>query len=579
MAWLMSATADGFQPAALAQTIGGGLLLGATALLARLTGLSRGASFGAALLVLGLPNVVPQFTSAYTDLFTGGILAAGFALWLSALQRGRGSWLGGLAAGLAIGSKGTTAYIAPGLALVVGWLAWRHKASARAWWPTLVSAVLAVLVFAAPAAWRNLRAFGSPVGPKDFVELHHGITPGWRDSLQKLRLNLGSALAQLCEPNSQPPWAQAAARAAGEAIIRRMPTSDPFAFGEINRRENLEKVYGVTAPDADVASTGALLPCLGVAALVVAITRRKSADAQLILGWCVIVGVFVGFMHWRVQWNPYLYRFVTLAAPWMAVLAAWVLARLPPRLGLVGWTVVGATTACGFIGGTFNTHQAGWPAVTSPLESTGYYVYQQWRGWSQRLEPAGPLRPCLPVNAPLAAFYRTANEAAIESGKLSAHNEPTAQAAVRSAGAGWLIVPAAKWIGREGEVVAKTTLFRGDEQSAFSLAAYRALQPGEQAPPVLYRNRSTDTANGVRREMLVRTWSEAPLRIELINFGSAPREFEARSPMGAQKGRLGPGERRQIELRVPANFPTLITIDSDRPAEDRYGRLEAMLAP
>lgn len=59
MAWLLGAHSSSFQWAPLAQTFGGGLLLGATAGLARRAGLSRVASLGAAALLFGMANVAP----------------------------------------------------------------------------------------------------------------------------------------------------------------------------------------------------------------------------------------------------------------------------------------------------------------------------------------------------------------------------------------------------------------------------------------------------------------------------------------------------------------------------------------
>lgn len=91
MAWLAGAHRTGFAWVALAQTLGGGLLLVAMAGLARCTGLGRAAALGAAGLLLGMANVGPQFSAAYTDLFTAGIFAAAFYLWLIALQRDQGS--------------------------------------------------------------------------------------------------------------------------------------------------------------------------------------------------------------------------------------------------------------------------------------------------------------------------------------------------------------------------------------------------------------------------------------------------------------------------------------------------------
>jgi hypothetical protein len=82
MAWLAGTHRTGFAWVALAQTFGGGLLLVATAGLARCTGLGRAAALGAAGLLVGMANVVPQFTAAYTDLFTAGVFAAAFYIWL-----------------------------------------------------------------------------------------------------------------------------------------------------------------------------------------------------------------------------------------------------------------------------------------------------------------------------------------------------------------------------------------------------------------------------------------------------------------------------------------------------------------
>lgn len=562
MAWLLTASPAGFQPAALAQTIGGGLMLAATVGLARLTGLSRATSCGAALLALGLPNVAPQFTAAYTDLFTTGMLAAGLCLWLGALRRGLGSVFGGLGAALALGSKGTTAYIAPGLAFVVLWLAWRHRAPGRAWGRTLIAAAAGALILAGPSTARNLQAFGGPAGPRDFIVWHHGETSGLRASLEKLHLNLAATLAQLFEPNSQPPWAQAASRAIGESIARGLPTSDPFTFDEMDRRANLKKVFAIAAPDADVTSTGLTLPLLGVAALIVALRRRRQADAQLVLAWTLIVAAFFVVLHARILWHPYLYRFVVLVVPWMAVIAAWWLAGLRGFSRVIAWIVVGAGTAHGLIAGSFLTYQSGWPAATAAGQSLGYHVFHHWRAWSRTLEPsAGPLRPHLPRNQPLAAFLRRADAQLIGPGRLSRLASTQAEQCV-APGTGWLIVPAARFVGREGQVVARTWLLDGDEQNIFSLAAYRALRPGEQPPPVLYRNRVARPDGGrARRELLVRTWDDAPLRIELLNPAAEARDFELRSPLGTVAGKIEPRQRHPIEVRVPAHFPALLTLE------------------
>lgn len=565
MAWLLTIMPAGFKAAAVAQALGGILALGATMGLARLTGLGRCAAMGAAGLFLGLANVAPQFTSAYTDLFTAGVLASSFYLWLAALQRGEGSWLGGAGAGLALGAKGTVVYFAPGLLLVVGWLAWRHRAGRPAWTHTLLGGFLAAAVFVLPVLVRNARAYGGMLGPEDFVVWHHGKTPDLRGSEEKLRLNLTTSFAQLCEPNSQPPWWRSATRAMGAAVIRRLPEQDPYAFDDLNRRANLEKIYAVAAPDADVASTGVLLPGLGLVAVIAAWRRRKSPDGERALVWAAGVTAFVLFMHWRVQWHPYLFRFVVLVAPWLAVLVAWWLGTLPRFLRVAAWTVVAAASVHGFGAALFDTYQSGWPAVTRPAQSVGFHLYQNWRNWSAGLDrPAEPLRPALPMNLPLAAFYRQQSLRPVAPLRLSTLTAERAVDAVH-AGEGWLIVPAAKFTGREGPVMGRTWLYEGDGHHAFSLAAYRTLGAGEQPVPLLYRNRLVGTDTALRRELLVRTWGSEPVQLELINRGGTATQFTLGTPLGGTTEMLPPGARRRLEVPLPADIVSLITVEYPKP--------------
>jgi len=581
MAWLLTILPGGFKAAAVAQALGGILALGATVGLARLTGLGRCAALGAAGLLLGLANVAPQFTSAYTDLFTTGVLSAAFYLWLAALQRGEGSWLGGMGAGLALGAKGTVVYFAPGLLLAVGWLAWRHRAGRAAWTKALLGGGLAATVFVLPVLVRNAQAYGGVLGPEEFVTWHHGKTPGLRGSEEKLRLNLTASFAQLGEPNSQPPWWRAAVRSVGAAVIPHLPERDPYAFDDLNRRANLEKIYAVVAPDADVASTGVLLPVLALAATVAAWRRRQSADGALALVWAGAITAFVLFMHWRVQWHPYLFRFLVLVTPWLAVLVAWWLETLPRLPRVVVWTVVAATSVHGLGAALFDTYQSGWPAVTRPAQSVGFHLYQHWRNWSARLDhPAEPLRPALPMNLPLAAFYRQEPLRRVVPLRLSGLTAARAEEAVRTEG-GWLIVPAAKFIGREGSVMGRTWLYEGDEQHAFSLAAYRALRDGERPSPLLYRNRLAGSEASPRLELLVRTWGSEPVQLELANPGGAACQFTLRTPLGKTTDVLPPGARRQLAVSLPADMVSLVTVDFSPSAAEGVApaTLEARLVP
>jgi 4-amino-4-deoxy-L-arabinose transferase-like glycosyltransferase len=565
MAWLIGAKAEGFGAAAVGQWLGGLLALGATYTLARMMEVRRAAAIGAALLLLGLPNVAPQFTAAYTDLFTTGVLAAAFTLWLAALQRGEASWVAGAGVALALASKGTVVYFSAGLLPVVGWLAWRYRHGWSAWKRTLAGGALGVAVFLAPSLWRNFQTYGSPEGPPEFVTWHHGQTPGWAGSVEKVRLNLTSALVQLAEPNSQPPWWRQPVAAVGESLLRTLPEKDPFAFDEINRRANLQKIYAVAAPDADISSTGVLLPILGLLAAGAALLTRAGQRRELAMAWAVVIGGFVLFMAWRLQWHPYQFRFLVLATPWLAVLVVWWLDQRarPIRVGL--WAILSAVTAYGFGAALLGTYQSGWPAYGRPLQSQGAYVFQQWREWSEHLDrPEIRLRPALPMNLPLAAFYRQPGERQVSPVSLTRLGSAPLEELVRDT-EGWLIVPADRYPGKEGAVMGRTWLFDGDEKNAFSVAAYRSLQKGEKARPMIYRNRLIEAGATGRREMLVRTWEAEPLTLEVFNPGQNQCAFRLGVPSGVMTYEIGAGKSLWLEVVLPADQVSLIWLDWPNP--------------
>lgn len=476
MAWLLGAHGAGFQGAALAQTFGGGLLLGATAGLARFTGLSRAASLGAAALLFGMANVVPQFTAAYTDLFTAGVFATAFYLWLAALRRGQGSLLGGAGVALAIGSKGTLFYLAPGALLWVLWCGWRYRAPWRSWGMTATAGLLAALMLVGPGLWRNAQTYGSLLGPAESVRQQHGASFSLFEHSEKLRLNLRTTLAQLFEPNAQPFGARAASQRLAESLAAALPAADKFTFDGLDRRANVQKVLRLIAPDADVASCGVLSLTLVAAGFLGALRNRRRAGADAVLVWSGGVGLFVLCLYALLQWHPYSFRFWLLVAPWMAVLAAWGLETLPGLARKFSWVFVGVCSATVFWTATTTTHQAGWAAIARPERALGFTVFSQVRQWARSLEgPNTSLHLALPVNQPLAAFVRTGGGRRVELRRQSAL-PATAEAAVQAID-GWLVVPARQFSEREGRVEKRVWHFFGDESSPFSLAAYRRLQP------------------------------------------------------------------------------------------------------
>ncbi len=429
---------------------------------------------------------LPQFTSAYTDLFTTGVLAATVTAsgWQRS-KRGAGSWLGGAAAGLALGAKGTVVYFAPGLMLATAWLAWRHRAGLGAWARTLGGGILTVTVFVAPLLVRNQQAYGGLFGPREFVVLHPGVTPGIRESEEKLRLNLTSSFAQLCEPSSQPPWWRGPVRQVGEFAIgttvadwgiplylsRPQPaggTKKIYAHRRARCRRGLHR-RAVARPCPRCDSGGVASPAHA--------RRGAGAGVERSCWRCSSL-----FLHWRLRWHPYLFRFLVLGAPRLAVLVVWWLQALPRRLAVLAGIITGATTLHGFVAGMTNTYQSGWPATMQPGQSTGYYVCTtSCARWARTLDrPQEPVHPLLDVNAPLAAFYRQQPVRRVMPGKLSALKGQRAEDVVHS-GEGWFILPVAECIGREGRALGRTWLFDGDPSHPYSVAAWRALQPGRVA--------------------------------------------------------------------------------------------------
>ena len=322
-------------------------------------------------------------------------------------------------------------------------------------------------------------------------------------------------------------------------------------------------------PDADVTSFGIVAAVLFLAGGVMAAVRFREPAAQLILVWTGGVLAFGLFFNAIQQWQGYGFRFYVLAAPWMAVVGVWAMAQLGRgwRIAVGGAVAVAAMSSAWFV--LMNTHQIGWRAIVHPARSRGYFVYQNWRDWSQSL-PAGPraLTVALPVNLPLAAFFRQP-----EGRRVVLAPEPPATIATASEFVSpdysWSVVPAARFLGREGDVAVRTWLFKGEETSPFSLAAYRRLRPGETAAPVLYRHRVTADAREVAHDLLVKTGGAPAVRFSLRNPSQTLRTFLVLTPLGRSGGQVAAGTSVIVEVAL-----TVATVSEVRIVFTPAGRNE-----
>ncbi len=551
-AWLLGASREGFSLVALTQAAGGVLAFGATCGLARASGLSRTGALLAGALLLGMANVVAQFSSVQTDLFTAGLFAAGFHLWFVAWRRGEVSVVGLGGVGLALGAKGTIFYLGPGAVVWVAYLTWKYRGTARQWIASIIIGAAAVIVFAGPGFWRNWRAYGDPLGPALWVKKHHAGFASTADLGRKLGWNLGASLAQNFDPHSQPAPLRELARETGRALAARLPERDPYTLDGLNRRGTLHGlVLARTTPDADLVAFGGVTLVLFVVGGALALGRMRRPDAQVVAAWTIGVGVFGLFFHAMHQWHPFAFRYLVLAAPWIAIVSAWGIEQLMPRWRVVMWSILLVATVDVAMHVVLRTHQSGWRAVAEPERSRGAFVTRGWREWSKELE--GPLALALPEERPIAGFYRQVPPRRVDYVPQAGAGVATAEALVRGV-PGWVIVPAGRFLGAEGRVAARTWLFEGREDSAFSVAAYRTLRPSEMPAPVLYRQRRERRGAEVSYSLLLKTWTAAPVTLAVRNPDALPWEFVAVSPTGRFAGVAAPGVVTTVAIPMAAEM-------------------------
>jgi len=476
MAWILGAKATGFASAALAQWAGGILLLAATAGMARQLGLSRFASMASACLVAGAANVAPQFTTTQTDLITAGLLAASFFLWRSAACFKKGSIFSGLAAGMALGSKGTVFYLLPSLGLMALWYAWQSRLPLKAWRLSLLATCLSIGIFFAPGIVRNLVHYEGIFGPEEFVVMHHHTEGGrW---LEKTKLNLASFLIQSLEPHSQMPGVAFVTQAIAEQLITFLPVHDPFTFEGMSRRDTLDGLINRGTPDADSTTFGVLIMLLLALGAVISVVfwRRKGADEVRVV--CLGIGVYFIFFHAMQLWHPYGYRYFILAAPWIAIVGVWFLEGIRYPVRVFVWCMVLISSIGTALNTLYSVHNAGRGAVLYPRQSIFSYVNLNWTDWLNTLTLSGDsIYVLLPFNRPLAPFYRLENSPQVKTLELSSFDGLTAEQAVAQLPGAWLITFPRRFLGNEGNVVRREWFFRNDPNSPFSIVAYRAVVP------------------------------------------------------------------------------------------------------
>jgi hypothetical protein len=168
------------------------------------------------------------------------------------------------------------------------------------------------------------------------------------------------------------------------------------------------------------------------------------------------------------------------------------------------------------------------------------------------------LHVALPYNRPVAAFYRLSDGRTVVPEYEPGARVPTAESWLGGRN-GWLIVPAARFQGREGDVVGETWLYHGDGGHPFSLAAYRTRRPGEAPPPIIYRRERSAEPHLTRLAMVVRLALEPPPRRVTLAGGPSPCRYALVSPV-VREGELKAGETAEVTL--PPSVTGMVRIEA-----------------
>lgn len=411
MLWLTAPFPLGYPTAQLAQTYGGLLLLTATAALARECGLNRNGLFIAVTALFALPNVCVQWSSAQSDLLTAGLLWTGLYFLVRAPTKPTFIALGWCGVAAAVGAKGTVLYLAFGLlAFAACW--WRSMAARRfPWRKHLAIAIPAMLLLAAPRYLENQFRFGNPFAPATAFKLNHGGADQ-TDWFKKTGLNLTTYFAQTLEPASNPPLIESLSKPIWHRLINSLPTDDPYDNTIYPRHEYLHEFGPTDRPGADTTSTGWPIPLLALIGTLAIFAKAWTPSSWRLLALAACGTVFILVFSALFVWWPTSFRYFTLVAPILTILAASLLGNTSPKTALAVLALAMFTAGDTY----FRTKNSGLAQFKpDPRELLYLSDTENQKAVVNELLPAqGTLAVILPWDRTLAGFYRQTNSVRVE---------------------------------------------------------------------------------------------------------------------------------------------------------------------
>jgi hypothetical protein len=411
MMWLIAPFKHGYQPSQLAQTYGGCLLAVATAGIARECGFSRAHCLIASALLFGMPNVCVQWSTTHSDLLTAGFLWSGLYFLIRSPDRPLLIPLAWAGVAMAIGAKGTVFYLMIGLAAAIPCLPSTLRIVARDWRRHALAGFLALGLLAAPRYLENLVEYGNPFAPESAFSMNHGSSDE-KNLFRKTGLNLLSYLSETLEPASNPPLLRQIANPAWETLVSRAKEPDSYSNTIFPRHSYLREFGAAARPTADTVSSGITIPLLALLGAFVLIRQKRDAPWRLRLALVVCCAVFLLAFSALFLWWPTSFRYFTLIAPPLVILASNPLRRITPiRAGLIlSFTLLAALDIYP------RATNSGLAQFKPSAEELPYALDGENQAdiVNKLVPPGGTLAVILPWNQPLAGFYRQTNSVRVE---------------------------------------------------------------------------------------------------------------------------------------------------------------------
>jgi Dolichyl-phosphate-mannose-protein mannosyltransferase len=270
---------------------------------ARVIGFNRSCALFAAALFVTLPQPILQSTTTQNDLVAAFFVLATAAFGVRGLQgRHMGDLIvAALAAGLAIGTKGTVFALAPSLAIILGAAVWRHRPPRRVVVSGIGAVVAATVVLGIWGYALNLDA-GDPVfgGLAEKTQRESAVPENAVRVLWTFADSPGAAV----------PWFDTFATKLADKTVGHLEVPNAFSFGVDTTVSEDTSAYGLIG-------WFALLPLL----IALALARRAGLRREWAIAGLVGIILFPIAFEYNIWVGRLLLPTVALAAPLFAAIA------------------------------------------------------------------------------------------------------------------------------------------------------------------------------------------------------------------------------------------------------------------